>query len=565
MARILVIDDEEGIRFTFRKFLSDEGYTVATSKSFEESLIKIKESDFDLIITDIVLEGKSGIDILRKVKERKLLSPVVLITGYPDIETATDALRAGAFDYILKPVRKQALLRVAKMALQYKAVVDEKEKYRLNLEVIFDSVGDAIITVNNELVVVEINKAAKSICGFSRSIIGKEFSSQQKNCSGRCLEAIRETTDKKKSAKLCRIECSNSKRPGQVVTISTSPLISRGGTFSGAVMVVKDETDLVSLKRDLKKRGQFHGIIGKSEKMQKVYSLIEDLGDIETTVLVTGESGTGKELAAEALHYGGVRSNKPLVKVNCSALSENLLESELFGHVKGAFTGAVQDKIGRFQRADSGTIFLDEIGDISLSIQLRLLRVLSEKEFERVGDSTPARVNVRIVTATNQDLREKIRQGEFREDLYYRLRVVEIALPPLRERREDLPLLIGHFIEKFNQRFNRKITAVSADVMKLFVNYTWPGNVRELEHSLEHAFVLCRQSIIGIDDLPPEFKDIDETEASFPIDEKKSDTQALLKALEKTGCNKAKAARLLGISRQTLYRKIRMYNLLKDQ
>ena len=565
MARILVIDDEEGIRFTFRKFLSDEGYTVATSESFEESLIKIKESDFDLIITDIVLEGKSGIDILRKVKERKLLSPVVLITGYPDIETATDALRAGAFDYILKPVRKQALLRVAKMALQYKAVVDEKEKYRLNLEVIFDSVRDAIITVNNELVVVEINKAAKSICGFSRSIIGKEFSSQQKNCSGRCLEAIRETTDKKKSAKRCRIECSNSKRPGQVVTISTSPLISRGGTFSGAVMVVKDETDLVSLERDLKKRRQFHGIIGKSEKMQKVYSLIEDLGDIETTVLVTGESGTGKELVAEALHYGGVRSNKPLVKVNCSALSENLLESELFGHVKGAFTGAVQDKIGRFQRADGGTIFLDEIGDISLSIQLRLLRVLSEKEFERVGDSTPARVNVRIVTATNQDLREKIRQGEFREDLYYRLRVVEIALPPLRERREDLPLLIGHFIEKFNQRFNRKISAVSADVMKLFVNYTWPGNVRELEHSLEHAFVLCRQSIIGIDDLPPEFKDITETKASFPIDEKKGDTQALLKALEKTGYNKAKAARLLGISRQTLYRKIRMYNLLKDQ
>ena len=565
MARILVIDDEEGIRFTFRKFLSDEGYTVATSESFEESLIKIKESDFDLIITDIVLEGKSGIDILRKVKERKLLSPVVLITGYPDIETATDALRAGAFDYILKPVRKQALLRVAKMALQYKAVVDEKEKYRLNLEVIFDSVRDAIITVNNELVVVEINKAAKSICGFSRSIIGKEFSSQQKNCSGRCLEAIRETTDKKKSAKRCRIECSNSKRPGQVVTISTSPLISRGGTFSGAVMVVKDETDLVSLERDLKKRRQFHGIIGKSEKMQKVYSLIEDLGDIETTVLITGESGTGKELAAEALHYGGVRSNKPLVKVNCSALSENLLESELFGHVKGAFTGAVQDKIGRFQRADGGTIFLDEIGDISLSIQLRLLRVLSEKEFERVGDSTPARVNVRIVTATNQDLREKIRQGEFREDLYYRLRVVEIALPPLRERREDLPLLIGHFIEKFNQRFNRKISAVSADVMKLFVNYTWPGNVRELEHSLEHAFVLCRQSIIGIDDLPPEFKDITETKASFPIDEKKGDTQALLKALEKTGYNKAKAARLLGISRQTLYRKIRMYNLLKDQ
>ena len=267
---------------------------------------------------------------------------------------------------------------------------------------------------------------------------------------------------------------------------------------------------------------------------------------------------------AEALHHGGVRSNKPLIKVNCSALSENLLETELFGHVKGAFTGAIQDKVGRFQRADGGTILLDEIGDISPSIQLRLLRVLAEKEFERVGDSTPVKVDVRIVAATNQDLREKIRRGEYREDLYYRLRVVELTSPPLRERREDLPLLVDHFLDKFNQQFNKKIVAISADVMKLFMDYPWPGNVRELEHSLEHAFVLCHQSIIGFNDLPPEFKDIAETRTSFLADKKEDDTQAMLQALEKTDWNKAKAARLLGISRQTLYRKIEMYNLLKD-
>ncbi|OEU82040.1 MAG: sigma-54-dependent Fis family transcriptional regulator, partial [Desulfobacterales bacterium S5133MH4] len=370
---------------------------------------------------------------------------------------------------------------------------------------------------------------------------------------------------KKQPVELCRIECSNNKWPGQVVTITTSPLLSRRGVFSGAVMVVRDETHLVSLERDLRKRRQFHGIIGKSEEMQKLYSLIEDLCNVQTTVLVTGESGTGKELVADALHYGGVRSNRPLVKVNCSALSENLLESELFGHVKGAFTGAVQDKVGRFQRADGGTIFLDEIGDISPSIQLRLLRVIAEKEFERVGDSTSIKVDVRIVAATNQDLRKKARRGEYREDLYYRLRVVEVALPPLRERREDLPLLVDHFIENFNKQFTKKIVAVSADVMKLFMNYPWPGNVREIEHSLEHAFVLCRQSIIGVNDLPPEFKDIAETKTSFLANEMEDDTQAILQALEKTDWNKAKAARLLGISRQTLYRKIEMYNLLKVQ
>jgi PAS domain S-box-containing protein len=565
MARILVIDDEEGIRFTFRKFLSDKGYTVVTSKTFKESLTRIGEADFDLIITDIVLEGRNGIDILREVKERNPFCPVVMITGYPDIETAAEALRLGAFDYLIKPVVKDRLLRVATMALQHKAVVDEKERYRLNLEAIFGSVKDAIITVDNELVVVEVNEAAKSICGFSRHVTGKGFASQLKNCNGKCLEALKETIDKKQPVERCRIECSNNKWPGQVVTITTSPLISRRGVFSGAVMVVRDETHLVSLERDLRKRRQFHGIIGKSDKIQKVYSLIEDLCGVETTVLITGESGTGKELVAEALHYGGVRSNKPLIKVNCSALSENLLESELFGHVKGAFTGAVQDRIGRFRRADGGTIFLDEIGDISFSTQLRLLRVLSEKEFERVGDSTSVKVDVRIVAATNQDLREKVRQGEYREDLYYRLRVVEVTLPPLRERREDLSLLVDHFLKNFNQQFNKNIAAVSSDVMKLFMDYPWPGNVRELEHSLEHAFVLCRQSIIGVNDLPPEFKEIAETKASLSKDEKEDETQALLQALEKTDWNKAKAARLLGISRQTLYRKIEVYNIVQDE
>ncbi|MBT3260359.1 MAG: sigma-54-dependent Fis family transcriptional regulator, partial [Deltaproteobacteria bacterium] len=211
------------------------------------------------------------------------------------------------------------------------------------------------------------------------------------------------------------------------------------------------------------------------------------------TVLITGESGTGKELVAEALHYKGGRNHKPLVKVNCSALSDNLLESELFGHIKGSFTGAVKDRIGRFQMADGGTILLDEIGDMPPKIQVKLLRVLQEKTFERVGESTSIKVDVRVVACTNQALREKIEQGEFREDLYYRLNVVEICVPPLRERKEDIPFLIDHFVKKFNKNINKDIFGISTDVQKVFMDYSWPGNVREMEHALEHAFILCHQ------------------------------------------------------------------------
>jgi two-component system, NtrC family, response regulator HydG len=226
---------------------------------------------------------------------------------------------------------------------------------------------------------------------------------------------------------------------------------------------------------------------------------------VQTTVLVNGESGTGKELVAAALHNQGTRRNKPFVKVNCSALSEHLLESELFGHVRGAFTGAVANKIGRFQKADGGTIFLDEIGDISLSMQMRLLRVLQEQEFEPVGDSTPIKVDVRVVAATNQDLAEKVQLGTFRRDLYYRLNVVRLIIPPLRNRQDDIPLLVEHFLEKFSQKFQKTLSAVSREVMELFMRHPWPGNVRELEHILEHAAILCPSTTISADDLPQDF------------------------------------------------------------
>lgn len=560
-AKILVIDDEESIRFTFERFLQDEGYEVITVKDYGDALGKVADSNFDLIFADVILDSNTGIDFLREVRTRNLNAPIIMVTGSPNIETASDALRLGAFDYIPKPVRQETLLRITKIALQHKALVDEKEKYRSNLEAIFSSVKDAIITVDKELLVLETNEAAKGICNLARDSIGKPINSLSNFCNRQCLKALEETIKEKQPVEIYRLECKHKLHPQQIVNITTYPLLDNKSVFSGAVLIVRDETHLADLERDMRERQQFHNIIGKSEKMQMIYSLIENLADVQTTVLVTGESGTGKELVAEALHYKGERCGKPFVKVNCSALSESLLESELFGHVKGAFTGAVQDRVGRFQKANSGTIFLDEIGDISPRMQLQLLRVLQEREFERVGDSTPIRVDVRVVAATNQSLKEKIRRGEFREDLYYRLKVVEVSLPPLRDRREDVPLLVNHFINKFNKKLNREIVAISSDVQKTFMEYQWPGNVRELEHTLEHAFILCRQKTITVNHLPTAFKEFVGARASFLEDMRVDEPQAILQALKKASWNKAMAARLLGMSRRTIYRKIHDYKI----
>ncbi|HEY4481820.1 MAG TPA: sigma 54-interacting transcriptional regulator [Candidatus Brocadiaceae bacterium] len=581
-SKILVIDDEESIRYTFKSFLLDEGYEVLTARDYQEALSAIDTKGLDLIFADILLDGKTGIDVLRETKERNLRCPVVMITGDPDIDSASEALRLGAFDYIPKPIKQDTLLRITKIALKHKALVDEKERYRSNLEAIFSSVKDAIIAVDKELLMIEMNDAARSICNLSHDSIGKAFNSIAKYCNEKCFDVLEETINKKQAIEVYRHECQLKERPQQVVNITSHPLLSKiskptnsfsanneqdkiyqdnTGIFSGVILVVRDETRLATLEQDLRERQQFHNIIGKSEKMQAIYSLIDNLVDVETTVLITGETGTGKELIAEALHYKGRRCHKPLVKVNCSALSENLLESELFGHVKGAFSGAVQDRIGRFQRANGGTIFLDEIGDISPRTQLQLLRVVQEKEFERVGDSTPIKVDVRIVAATNQRLHEKVRRGDFREDLYYRLKVVEVIMPPLRERKEDIPLLLNHFLNKFNKKLNKEIVAVSADVQKILMDYFWPGNVRELEHTLEHAFIICRQNIITIDCLPLALKDFIGTKISVSGDLGTDESHVILHALEKTSWNKARAASLLGMSRRTIYRKIKEFKI----
>jgi DNA-binding NtrC family response regulator len=567
--KILVVDDEESIRFTFKTFLEDKGYDVSMAAGFEEARALMEAQEFDLVYADVVLVGKSGLDILREVKKRSANCPVIMITGVPTVDTSAEALRNGAFDYIPKPVRQETLLRTTRMALEHKSLLDEREKYRANLEAIFRGIRDAILLVDENMIKVEANEAVKSICGCEREAsAGKPYDEMQFCCSAACVSVVEETILTKKPVDAKRVECAHWDRPDQVVSISTSPLMNAQGRFFGAVILISDETLLDTLEKELTARQQFHTMIGKSVRMQKIYSLVESLAKVDTTVLITGESGTGKELVAEAVHFKGARSEKPLVKVNCSALTESLLESELFGHVKGAFTGAMNDRAGRFQTAEGGTIFLDEIGDISPALQLRLLKVLQNKEIERVGDSIPINVDVRVLAATNRDLRKLMQEGKFREDLYYRIKVVEIHAPPLRERRDDIPVLAEHFIRKLNAKLRRNVESVSKEVLKVFMAHDWPGNVRELEHTLEHALIVCQKNIVTMGDLPADmFEQMGSLGPSLGIKEDSlnysggDERQRILNALEKAAWNKAKAARLLGISRRTIYRKMQEHNI----
>lgn len=554
-ARILVVDDEESLRYTFRKFLLDEGHAVETASSFEEGLGKLDAHAFDLIFADILIGERTGIDFLREVASRGLNCPVVMITGYPNVETASEAVRLGAFDYLSKPVLYDTIIHVTATALKHKQLIDEREAYRAKLESIFRSVRDAIVTVDREMTVIECNDAVAGVCGYSRQeALGRPLAELATGCSGQCVDAVARTIRTAEPHEISRLECFRTGKT-QIVNITVMPLEHSGGP-DGAVMVIRDETRVVELERSSGERAGLHNIVGRSEAMQRIYGLIDSLSDVDTTVLITGESGTGKELVADALHYQGARRDRPLVKVNCSALSESLLESELFGHVRGAFTGAVRDKIGRFEMADGGTIFLDEIGDVSPSVQAKLLRALQEKTIERVGDNRPLKVDVRIIAATNKDLSQMVKSGGFREDLFYRLKVVTLALPPLRDRREDIPLLTGHFIALFNRKFKRQVKAVSGDVLKAFLQCRWRGNVRELEHVLEHAFILCRNEIITMEHLPTDFCGSAAGTAVSAGGGAADDRSRILGALEKAGGNKAKAARILGIGRRTLYRKL---------
>lgn len=552
----LIVDDEQSIQDMLALLIGKAGDVVVDcASSIGEAERFLGERRYDLVIADIYLGNGTGIDLLRRIREYDRNAQVVLITGYPEAGSAAEALRLGASDYLTKPFTPQQIIAVVQRAMRTKRLIEENERQQANLNAIFHSASDGIVLVDRESRLAQVNEAAMRSCRYLPEHLGACLSAIESGCAGACRKIFADVLRDGVQRTIHRLECRKPDGTKRIISLSVSPVVDNEGATDGAVAIVRDETELVFLEKQVHRKNGYGGIIGANGAMQRMYTLVEMLADVQTTVLINGESGTGKELVAAALHHQGARRDKPFVKVNCSALSEHLLESELFGHVRGAFTGAVASKIGRFQKADKGTIFLDEIGDISMSMQMRLLRVLQEQEFEQVGDSTPIKVDVRIIAATNQDLAEKVRLGTFRHDLYYRLNVVRLIVPPLRDRRDDIPLLVEYFLEKFRQKFTKSLDAVSHEVMALFMCHPWPGNVRELEHIVEHAAILCQSPVIAVEDLPQDFCDAvpHQRLEVTPAASSRHDL-SLEDALAMAEGNKARAARMLGVSRSTLYR-----------
>jgi DNA-binding NtrC family response regulator len=446
-ANILVIDDDEAIRDSCSQVFKKDGKTAKTAKDGLEGMKLFKKEFFHAVLLDLKLPGLDGMEILSRIKKENPKTPVIIITGYASIESAVEAIKRGASDYLPKPFTPEQLRIIVNKALD------------------------------------------------SRKII---------------LENI-------------------------------------------------------YLREELEKISEFDMVVGKSKAMEKVLDIVRRISSSESTVLISGESGTGKELLAREIHNHGPRKKAPFVVVDCGALVETLFESELFGHVKGSFTGAYETKHGRFEVANGGTIFLDEISVISLNIQAKLLRVIQEREVTRVGSTKPIKVDVRILAATNENLEDLVRKGKFREDLFYRLSVVPLHLPPLRERKEDIPYLIEHFIQKYNKRARKSITGISTEVKKALINYDWPGNIRELENTIERAVVLSKGAEIKIEDLM--YHGISATPSLFPTFRGKYHTLGNIEKeyirtvlLAEQG-NKSKTAKILGIDRKTLWAKIKKYKI----
>jgi two-component system response regulator HydG len=439
---------------------------------------------------------------------------------------------------------------------------------------IIDTLQDGIIVVDTSGVIHATNPSAERLTGYTRAEL-KGRSCQILNCTGCKIIGKGKGKDFCKlfmvgqsKIKKCMIKSKNNL---SVHILKTATVLENSkGEVIGAVEVLTDMTDLVkkqqeieSLKNVFKLDDGFNGIIGKTPVMEQLFQLIQSVALSDAPVLIQGESGTGKEMVALAIHENSPRKNQPFIKVNCAALNESLLESELFGHVKGSFTGADKDRIGRFEAADSGTIFLDEVGDIPLSTQVKLLRVLEEKEVERVGDHNPFPIDIRILSATNRNLETLIKKGEFRKDLFFRINVFPLQCPPLADRKEDIPLIVKKFLDHNCVKNKTQILELSSQAMEMLHTYNWPGNVRELRNAMEYACILCTDGLIQTKHIPLKIRDDNKNlmKESLILSESQSARDQLLGLLKKTRGNQSKLARMLGISRVTLWKRIKKYKI----
>ena len=438
-------------------------------------------------------------------------------------------------------------------------LIDQKNK----LDAIFNSNIEGTFTIDNDWNVTSFNSSAEKITGYKKNeAIGKKcwdiFNSQF--CRNGCH--MEQTMLKSKATignELEIIHKTGSKVP---IRVNSNILINNKNESIGAVETFIDISEIRNLSEHLSEVYKYENIVGRNKEIKQIINVLESVSQTDSSVLITGESGTGKELAARAIHINSSRHSGPFIAINCSAFVESLIESELFGHEKGAFTGAIKTKIGKFEIAKGGTLFLDEIGDLSPSIQTKLLRVIETREFERVGGNKPIKVEARIIAATNKILYEEIKAGRFREDLFYRINVINIHLPPLRERMDDFPLIVNHFIELFNKKFNKQIKQFSSQAFDILVDYEWPGNIRELENVIEHCFVLCSGSIIQVECLPKRLREQKKKLSISSIAKQKNgfkdvERELIISVLEKHNGNRTKVAKELNINSSTLWRKIK--------
>jgi DNA-binding NtrC family response regulator len=470
--RVIIVEDEEDILMMLSEFLSGNGYTVEPFNDSKKALIALKNNNYQIMITDLMMPKIDGLQLINFIQKEYLDTLGIVITGYGSLETAIGVMRCGAFDYILKPFKFEEVLATVDSAMYYYNLIKA------------DNIPKGLRLKSNLLRRYAENKI------------------------------LRENT---------------------------------------------------ILRSCLKDKYKFENIIGNSFAMQKVFELIEKVADTNATALVTGESGVGKELVARAIHFNSSRRDNPLVVVNCGAIPETLLESELFGYEKGAFTGAANTRLGRFEIAHGGSIFLDEIGDMSVNLQVKLLRVLQERSFERIGGSKTITVDLRIIAATNRLLEDLVEQGKFREDLYYRLNVVPIHIPPLRERRQDIPLLLNYFLERSNRLNNANIEGFTEEATRALLDYHYPGNVRELQNIVERMAVLKRNGHIDLEDLPEKVYNtmIEEEKVALNMERgyetlvSEFEKTLIMKALQETQGVKSKAAQVLNINRTTLIEKMK--------
>ncbi len=435
-------------------------------------------------------------------------------------------------------------------------------------DVILESISDGVFTVDHHWRITSFNKAAEKITGVARDdAMGRYcwevFRSNM--CESDC--ALKRTMNDGKSFVSSSTSIVNSEKKLIPISVSTSQLVDETGEVLGGVEIFRDHSLVEELRRDLSGVRGIDDMVSQSRKMQEIFAIVDQIGESDSSVLITGETGTGKELMARAIHNHSPRRDQPFITINCGALPDSLLESELFGYKAGAFTDAKSDRQGLFGAAGEGTILLDEIGDTSLAFQVKLLRVLEEGDYTPLGSTSPVHTNARIITATNRDLQDMADRQEFRRDLFYRINIVTLALPPLRERREDIPLLVDRFIEKMNLRRGRMVSGISTDAIDVLGSHHYPGNIRELENIIEHAFVLCRNGEIKVDHLPasiirsPRMDSAGVEPADYRSATAASERQTIIEALARHDYNRAAAAASLGIHKSTLFRKIKKLNI----